>query len=45
MVVVLAPSLSSFTSLASPPPIPRQSPASSHLNHPTSPKCAHEVGS
>ena len=32
VVVALAPSLSSFTSFASPPPIPRQSPASSHPN-------------
>ena len=41
---MLAPSLSSFTSLPSPPPIPRQSAPSSHPNHPTSPKCAHKVG-
>ena len=39
--MVLAPSLSSFASLAPPPPIARQSPTSSHPNHPTSPKCAH----
>ena len=39
VVVVLAPSLSSFTSLPSPPSIPRQSAASSHSNHPTSTNC------
>ena len=44
VVVVRDPSLCTFTSLASPTPIPRQSPATSHTNHPTSPKCAHEVG-